>query len=510
MSNEKESVILVEDDIQDEQLLEKIQTQNKRYLRPREVLAFCLVYFANQTYNEFVNSKFTYFLIQFMGFDKPEKTKALANINLFTTAYDAIDDTISGIVIDRTRTRWGRVKPYLLLPLPLWFFATLMLFFIPNVSDSGVNVWIIIAIVLRGLGTSYFGAWYLMLYNNTPNLKERNNLITTSEFAKLFSPWIVSLIPVLFDLVRALGISEINVFRFFAVFCCLLLAVACIFGFKNMRERIPLQSREEMNEVGVIESFKQLFKNGPMFALVLANFCNSFKSVGSANEAFFWFNCTGKYTYASIAGIFTGMPNFVITPLTGKLINKFGARTTIICACLFGGAAYTTMFLIGYHPFGEDFSSNVVANLIWMIVALTICGLPNCVIKVCLPSLTGDLYDYTEWKTGIRNEALVNTISNYFLKLGNTVNSWLSVMVLSWINYEAVYDGDLAIPNTDPGVQRGLWIIFSLIPAAARLFTGISFIFFKIHGKFKDEMMIDLEERRSLRLKSLAEEQIVE
>lgn len=504
MSKTQETTLTVESEIELEQEIEQIQSQNKRYLRPKEILAFCIVNFASQNYNEFINSNLQYFLIQFMGID----STAYANINLLTSAYDAVDDTLSGLIIDRTRTRWGRVKPYLILPLPLWFISTMMLFSVPNFGQTGNLIWTISAIILRGLGMSYFGAWYLLLYNNTPNQKERNNLITTSEFAKLFGTWIISLIPVFLDIGRKTGISETSIFSFFAFLCCVILAVACIFGFRNMRERIPLQSREEMNEVGIIESFKQLFKNRPMFVLVLANFCNSFKSVGGSNEKFFWFNCTGKYSHATITGLFTGIPNYFMTPLTGKLINKYGARKTIITACLFGGFAYTAMWLIGYHPFGETFESNTVANMIYIITALTICGLPNCIIKVCLPSLTGDMYDYTEWKCGVRNEGLVNTISNYFLKFGYAVNGWLAGMVLTMIKYEPlVDDAGNAIPNTDPGVMRGLWIIFALAPAFARFATGISFLFFNVHGKFKEQMLIDLEERRNVRLKAISEDQ---
>lgn len=509
MSENQTAVSTQESEAEIERELDEVKGQNKRYLRPKEILSFCLVNFAAQNYNEFVNSNLSFFLIQLMGISPT----AMANINLFTNAYDAIDDTISGLIIDRTRTRWGRIRPYLILPMPLWFISTIMLFSTPALGTTGKIVWTSVAVLLRGLGMSYFGAWYLLLYNNTPNIKERNNLITVSEFAKLFSSWIVSMIPVFMDIGRKTGVSETKILSIFAIICSVMLAAACIFGFRNMRERIPLQTREEMNEVGVIESFKQLLKNRPMFVLVIANFCNSFKSVGSGNEKFFWFNCTGKYSHATIAGLFTGMPNYFMTPLAGKLINKFGARNTIITACLFGGFAYTTMWLVGYHPFGPDFESHTILHMIWITFALTICGLPNCIIKVCLPSLTGDVYDYTEWKCGVRNEGLVRTISDYFLKFGNSFNGWLTGMVLTWISYEALTDSaGAAIPNTDPHVMSGLWMIFALVPAAARTLTGISFFFFNVHGKFREQMLVDLEERREARVNALksGEEEIAE
>ncbi|MCM1392679.1 MAG: MFS transporter, partial [Ruminococcus sp.] len=380
MSDSKTAVTEVNEEIQVETVLDGDQTSRRRYLRPKEFVAFCIAYFGHKNLEEFLNNNVQYFLVQFLKVSP----QAYANLTLATGIYDAVDDTISGLIIDRTRTRWGRVKPYLILPIPLLIISTLMLFSTPDLGTTARTVWACAGMLLRGLAFSYFGAWYLILYNNTPNMKERNNLITVSEFAKLFSTWIVSIIPICLDLGMKGGIPETRVYGIFAIVCVIITVLTCIYAFANMRERIPLQSREEMNEVGILESFKQIFKNRPMFIMVLANCFNSVKSVGTGNEKFFWFNCTGKYSYATITGIFTGLPNYIMTPLTGKWVNKFGARKTIVAGGLFGFVAYLIMFCVGYAPFsghgwfgGGDFSKNTIFNLIWMIIALTVCGLPN-------------------------------------------------------------------------------------------------------------------------------------
>ena len=473
--------------------------RKKRYLTPKELISMCIVAFGQKNLDEFCNSKLNYFLIQFFGI----KPQTYANIMLGASIYDAVDDTLSGLIIDRTRTRWGRIKPYLILPIPLWFIGTIMLFSTPQLGEGMKTIWVIAATVLKGLGMSYFGAWTLIQYNNTPNYNERVSAITTLEFSRLFGTYLISMLPFMLDIGRSKNISEVPIYHGFAWFSVIVCALTCIYGFANMRERIPLQSREEMNEVGVWESFKYLIRNRPMFILILGNFFNSFKSVGASNETFFWFNCTGKYSYQTIVSLFTGLPNYIMTPLSSKFIHKFGARNTIIGAALFGGAAYTAMFAIGYHPFGETFQDNLIFNLIWMTFALTVCGLPNRVITVSLAVLNGDVFDYSEWKTGTRNEAIVTTITNYFLKIGGSFNAWLTSMVLTWIRYQPPEDIYNAQPNTDPGIQRGLWMIFALAPAAARLLTGLSFFFFNIHGKFKAQILADLEERRKAALEEM-------
>ena len=495
-----ESVTTAEEITSDDQAaLDKLAYTKKRYLTPKEIAAFVLVNFGQKNLSQFVTSNMEFFMITFLKLN----TTAYANIKLFTTIYDMLDDTISGLIIDRTRTRWGRVKPYFILPLPLWVIGGMMMFTAPNLSPSARVGYVAVAVILYGLGMSYFGAWNLMIYNITPNMEERNNLITLTKFFEIFGVWIPSLLPVLVDFLPKLNekITMSSVYTAFAYMLLALAAVTAIFGFANMRERVPLQSREEMNETNVFESIKQIFTNRPLFAIILADFFNNFKAVGGSTESYFWLNNTGRLTNGTIAGLFTGIPNYFMVPLAGKLIKKLGARTTAIIAGLFGFCAYMLTFFIGYHPFGQTFSDHAVLNLIWITFALTVCGLPNKILIVCNPILTADTFDYMEWKHGLRNEALVTTVQGYFSKLAQSVTGWLSGMVLTWINYIPLTDSlGNAVPQTDPDILNGIWAVFCILPALARGLYGVSFLLYNIHGDFQQQIIAELADIRAERL----------
>ena len=203
----------------------------------------------------------------------------------------------------------------------------------------------------------------------------------------------------------------------------------------------------------------------------------------------------------TICSLFTGIPNFVMVPLTAKLVKKFGARATAIGAGMFGFVAYMALYFIGYHPFGQTFQEHYILNLIWIIFALTICGLPNRVMSVCGPILNAEALDYMEWKHGLRNEALVTTVQGYFAKLAGSVTGWLSGMVLTWINYVPLTDSlGNAIPQSDPAILKGIWSIFCILPALARGLYGVSFIFYNIHGDLQQQMIVELADMRAARL----------
>ena len=298
--------------------LDKLAYTKKRYLTPKEIAAYVLVNFGKKNIDQFVSAYKEFFMIQFLKLN----TTAYAYINLFASVYDAVDDTVSGLIIDRTRTRWGRIRPFFILPLPLWLIGGIMMFTAPDISSTGKIWWSAIATVVYGLGMSYFGAWYLMTYNITPNPEERNNLITTSKFFELFGTWLPSLVPVFVEFLPRVnsGITMEGVYTGFAYFMMAFCAVCAIWSFFNMRERVPLQSREEMNETSVLESIKQIFTNRPLFAIIFADFFNNFKAVGGSSEQYFWLNNTGNLANQTVCGLFTGIPNYLMVPLAAKMI----------------------------------------------------------------------------------------------------------------------------------------------------------------------------------------------
>ncbi len=495
-----ESIVNEEVTAEELEVLDKLAYTKKNYLTPKEIAAYVLVNFGQKNLSQFIGAFKEFFMIQFLKLN----TTVYANINFFASVYDAVDDTISGLIIDRTRTRWGRIRPFFIIPLPLWVLGGYMMFTAPSgFSSTQKTIWATVAIVVYGLGMSYFGAWGLMIYNITPNTNERNNLITITKFFELFGTWLPSLVPVLVTLLPKVSskITMKGVYSGFAYFMLILAAAFSVFGFFNMRERVPLMSREEMNETSVLESIKNIFTNRPLFAIIFAEFFNSFKSVGGSSEQYFWLNNTGSLLNQTVCGLFTGIPNYIMVPIAAKLVKKFGARLTAIGAGLFGFFAYMGLFFIGYHPFGQTFEDNKILNLAFVIFGLTICGLPNKIIAVTNPILSAEALDWMEWKHGMRNEALVTTVQGYFTKLATSVTGWLSGMVLTWINYVPLTDSvGNAIPQTDPSMLQGIWAIFCILPALARGLYGVMFILYPIHGQLQQEMIVELADIRANRL----------
>ena len=510
MENNNATTTVVEEANQQE-----ISASERRYLRPKEIAAYLLTSFGQKNLSQYVNAFRQFFAISFLGMSG----STYGIIMFIESIYDAVDDSISGLIIDRTRTRWGRLRPWLVIPTPFWAIAMIMLFTTPSflVHEWQKVIWTVIAIFVYNLGMSYFGAWTIMLYNITPNNNERDNLIATSKFTELFGVFLPSIASMFVGFLpkatdNAIGMQDI--YTGFAVIIAVIAAFTAFFGFSGMRERVPLASREQMQEVGVIESFKNVFKNRPMFILVLSGFFNGFKSVGASSESFYWMHNSKNVAHGSIAGLFTGIPNYIMVPLAPKLIRKFGAKKVAVASGIFAGLAYGTTFLIGLagmnrssgdRGFLVDWDGgNTIVNLAVLTICLTICGLPNQLMNVAGAVLQGDVYDYSEWKTGMRNEALVQTVQNYFGKAANSITQLLSGVVISAVGYVARKDefGNI-VPESNENTLIGFWAIFCLMPAIARFLYGVTLMFFNVDGKVKEQMLKELEIRRRERVNAL-------
>ncbi len=96
-----------------------------------------------------------------------------------------------------------------------------------------------------------------------PQHQRENDLITVTKFFELFGVWLPSLVPVLVNRAaeNQFKITMVGIYSGFAYFMLILAAGFSVFGFFNMRERVPAMSLEEMNETSVLESIKNIFSN---------------------------------------------------------------------------------------------------------------------------------------------------------------------------------------------------------------------------------------------------------
>ncbi len=477
---------------EEESVQRHLDQQHKLYLSPKHYVAYILSGFGDTNWNSFSKRLF-FFATTFLGI----KSWTWGTAESASLIIDTIDNALSGLIIDRTRTRWGRVRPYIILTLPFWFFSAFTPWVLPSgLSQTTLLICFFLFNYVGSIANSFYNTSYqILLYNITPNTSERNRLIATDAYADLAGVWLPSLFPIFVDFLKVPTRYVYMGGAFFFIACVVIFRT---YGFFALKERMPLASRNEMKQMGLIETIKAVGTCRPMWVLLIKNFFAVGKSTGTMVEDFFWLNCMGKLSIGTIAGLFTGLPSYFVLPLAPKLTRKFGLRNLAAGSYMFCGACYFIMWLVGYKPFGED---HFILNVIWIIVALTFCGSLNSIQRYCSTALNGDLYDYVEWKSGVRNEATVTAATEYFKVLSNLAAKIISAAAIGAIHYEPLKNANgIIIPQTDPGMLAGIWTVFALAPAIGRFLKGVSLLFFNVHGKTRDTMMYELAKIRAAKV----------
>lgn len=491
------SIFTEENEVNEESLRKQKEQQRKRYLTPLQILAYNISGMGDKNYESFTGAHSFYFNYTFLG----ANAVTLATANTFSSIIDTIDNAVSGPMIDRTRTRWGRVRPYLILTLPFWVFSAITPWFLPaGMSQTSLLIWFFVLYYVGSIANSFYNPSYAaLLYNLTPNVNERNLIITTDTYLDLFGVFIPSLFPFFVDYLPRFfpGLQSRSIYSGGAVFFAFFVIVFRIFGFFALRERIPLATRQEMKQANILKSLKSIASCRPMWVLILKGFFGLGKGVGVKVENFFWLNCTGKISNGTLVGMFTGIPSWFVLPLAPKLTKKFGLRNLAVFCYAFCGISYFVMYFIGYQPFGKG---NSIANFAYLAVMLNICGALNSIQRYTGTAMTGDMYDYVEWKTGIRNEGTLTATMSYLEWGVNSLASIVSAFIIDSMGYVPLFRNGVNVPQTDPKMLAGIWAVFCLGPAFGRTLKAITLMFFNVHGKTREVMMEDLARIRAAKL----------
>ena len=175
----------------------QLDQQNKFYLSPKEMASYILSGVGDKNWETFHGANSDFYYRTIIG----AEAATLSTASVICTFADTFDNAISGPIIDRTRTRWGRVRPFLVLTLPLWIIAN----FTPWILPAGISQLAYLGIfsVLLYIGSIansfYNPAYSALLFNLTPNVNERNRLIAADTYVDLFGVWLPSLFPFFVD-----------------------------------------------------------------------------------------------------------------------------------------------------------------------------------------------------------------------------------------------------------------------------------------------------------------------
>jgi len=408
---------------------------------------------------------------------------AVGTMFIVTKIVDAASDPIMGLIADRTNSRWGKFRPYLLwgaIPYGVCGFA---MFANPDFSASGKLIYAYITYTLMMLAYTAINVPYSALLGViSPSSIERTKVASYRFICAFSAAWIIGTFVTPLKNILGGG-DEATGFRLtmmiFAVISVLLFWIT----FATTRERVT-PTRTETN---IKADLQALVSNGPWIALLLAaifTLMNAAVRGGSllyyfkyyvgddGTQIFLIFDKTAVFMSLGLMAMIAGIA------LTKTLSERFEKRSLLIFLTLLNSAAMALFYVIPPEEF-------------WLMVAV------NCLASLVIGptlalvwSMYADCADYGEWKTRRRTTALVFSTLQFAQKMGLAVGAGLAGIILSLFGFVA---NEVQTGTSIAGIR----FMFSILPALLAAMGAVAIFFYRINSATISQVERDLAERHS-------------
>lgn len=401
---------------------------------------------------------------------------AAGTIMLIARFWDMLSDPLMGIIADRTNTRWGKFRPYLLwMALPYGILAVLT-FSTPDLGATGkviyaATTYLLLMTVFTAINLPYSSLGAVM----TSDSYERAGL-NSYRFIFAFAGQFIVTGTALY-LAGYFGQGDMaKGYQYTLMLFAVISFILFMITFKTTRERVTPPAGQQQN---LKEDLKNLFRNRPwvimffvgivsfiMFAMQNLSIAYYFKYYIGNEENVQLFNVIG--TIALILGI----------PFSKPLAKRFGKRNVYIASSLLSGL----FFILLYIPGNDNFYSIYVLNILAKFTYAPAVPL--------LWTMLGDTADYSEWKFKRRATGLVFSAATFAQKAGWGIGGALAGWILALYNF---------IPNAEQTATSltGIKLMISVFPGLLYMSCAILLYFYSIDHKTTLEMERELELRRN-------------
>jgi GPH family glycoside/pentoside/hexuronide:cation symporter len=403
------------------------------------------------------------FLLMYLMEYAHVSSEGMAVVTVIITAariFDALNDPFMGGIVDKTRTRWGKLRPYIIFSAAPVALFSVLLFCIPGAAEPVKLALFGVYYVLWGISYTMCDVPYWTLIGAVfSDVQERTKTIShvraimsvSTGLVILGAPWIA----------RVLSFSSRTTSWGWSLTAILISGTGMglfTLAFFGTRERRDLRQTVSPS---LRTLFVVLFKNKPLFMVLLGSvvgFGRTIIQVGGAVFAVIAYNNEGYFTLIGAAIIIGMIAASFGAPV---LLKRFTGKQVILVSSLMGALFNTLMYLAGFK------------NLAIMMSLIFGNGLSLGLFTVVQTTLIADAVDSIEKRTGVRNDGVSFSSLTFVSKLMGS----LSVLVFGLALSLSGYEEGIAVTSS---MQNLIFMSITLIPAASCLLSAIPFAFYRL------------------------------
>lgn len=388
---------------------------------------------------------------------------AVASLMLLSRFWDAINDPIIGSLCDKTHSRWGRYRPWLLIAAPLTAIVLMLTFWAhPDWSETNKVIYMAITYCVLVLGYTCVNIPYGTLCGAmTQNMDERAKINTSRSVSAMIAIGIINIITV--PLIDLLGDGNARQgYLLVAVIYGIIFAACHIFCFAKTKEVVEVPAQQK---IPLKVQIKSVIRNKPYLLALLGQLLFGFVLYGRNADLLYYFTyvegSAALFSLYSLAIIIPSVIGAACFPLLFKWTSNKGWAASVFAL----GTGATMIMLYFFSPRLSPVPFYAFAALSQFFFS----GF-NTAIYAIIP----DCVEYGEWRTGVRNDGFQYA----FISLGNKIGMALGTSILALALGMAGYVSNAAQNETVLSIMRHS---FSTIPGALWILTGVVLFFYRLN-----------------------------
>lgn len=416
---------------------------------------------------------------------------AVATLMLFSRFWDAINDPIIGGLSDKTHTRWGRYRPWLLFAAPLTALVLILTFWAhPDWSQTHKIIYMAVTYCILVLGYTCVNIPYGTLCGAmTQNMTERAQINTSRSVSAMIAIGIINIITI--PLIEWLGNGNARQgYLLIAILYGTIFAVCHIFCFAKTKEVVEVPVAQK---IPLRLQLQAVAKNKPYLLALLGQVLFGFILYGRNADLLYYFtyveNDAVLFTYYSIAIIIPSIIGAACFPKVFQLTSNKGWAASVFAF----GTGITIIALFFFSPVTSPIPFYLFAALSQFFFS----GF-NTAIYAIIP----DCVEYGEWRTGIRNDGFQYAFISLGNKIGMALGTALLALSLGWAGYEANTTQNEAVV----AIMRHS---FSTIPGILWVVTALALFFYKLDKRRYNRILAVIKYRFLKRKKNQREYDVI-
>ena len=400
---------------------------------------------------------------------------AAGTIMFIARFWDMVSDPLMGVISDRTRSRWGKFRPYLLwMALPYSVLAVLT-FSTPDLGDTGKVIYAAVTYLLLMTAYTAINLPYSALGAvMTLDSMERTSLNTYRFFCAFSGQLIVTGLALTLagyfgqgDNARGYQLTV----TLFAVIAFILFMVT----FLSTRERIqPPKTQQD----SLKKDFRILLRNRPWVILATVGIVSFVMfALQNLSLAYYFKYFIGKEKSVELFNVVGAVALLVALPLSKPLAQRFGKKNVFIGSSLLSGTFFCLLYLPGAESLGWVYALNILGKMAYAPAV------------PLLWTMIADAADYAEWTSGRRATGLFFSAATFAQKGGWGIGGALAGWLLAAYGYVGEAE-QTALALT------GIKLLISVFPGLLYMSCALALIFYPLDDATCETMRQELEERR--------------